>query len=95
MAQPVEDKRAELGINISVVIQGCILIAISGFGNYIVGGLENVNDTIKELTQVLSRQNRVTTVNTNLISRNSEDIEDLSDLIKDHIDDDNLIHREK
>lgn len=54
--QDVQDKKAEIGINLSVVIQGLLLAATIGFGTRIVEAVDN-------LTIEVARLSTVTTIN--------------------------------
>ena len=93
MTQQVSDKRAEIGINLSVVIQGLILFSVAGFGNYIHTGLGELNLNIKELTREISDISTITSVNKVIIDHNTKAIFRLSEKINilelrldDHID---------
>ncbi len=52
--QEVQDRKVEIGISLSVIIQGLILAALIGLGNYIVGGLKDLNKNIIKLTTEIS-----------------------------------------
>lgn len=75
----VEDKKLEIGINLSVIIQGLILASLLGFGNYIVGGLEELNSSVKKLTMEIALLNTSTTLNASEILHNKNDIRKLRD----------------
>ena len=85
MTQDVRDKKAEIGINLSVVIQGLILASLLGFGNYIVGGLEELNTSVKKLTREIAFLNTSTTLNKSEIVHNSLDITKLREDLDEHI----------
>ena len=78
MTQEVEDKKLELGINLSVIIQGLILLSVAGFGNYIHNGLGELNVNIKELTKEIASINMATTVNSIEIKHNRAAIQNLN-----------------
>ena len=91
-AQDVQDRKAEFGINLSVIVQALILAAIIGFGKFIVGGLSDLNDNVKELTQEMASINTITSLNASEIkhnaigiNHNAEDVEKLRLTLEDHI----------
>ena len=93
MPQSVEDKKAELGINLGVIIQGAILASLLGFGNYIVDGLGELNTSVKKLTMEIAILNTSTTLNKSDIVHNSIDITKLREDLDDHIQ--NFTHNRK
>ena len=85
MAQDVQDRKAEIGINLSVVIQGLILASLLGFGNYIVDGLGELNTSVKKLTTEIATLNTSTTLNRSEINHNSDDLRKLRTDLDEHI----------
>ena len=85
MTQEVQDRKAELGINLGVIIQGLILAALLGFGNYIVDGLGELNTSVKKLTMEIAILNTSTTLNKSDIVHNTIDITKLREDLDEHI----------
>ena len=75
---PVEDKKAEIGINLSVIIQTLMLASIIGFGTWMKEGISDLNDSVRELTASIA------TLNTGMLI-NSNEIDHLRKEIDDHI----------
>ena len=94
MIPPVQDKKVEIGISLSVIIQGLILASLLGFGKFIVGGLNDLNENVKDLTQEIALINTATSLNASEINHNAgdihhntKDIEKLRTTLEDHIKD--------
>jgi len=85
MPADVQDKKAEFGINLSVVIQGLLLATTIGFGTRLVNSIDTLINEVGKLTTVTTLNSSEIKHNTAGIANNTFTLKVLSERVDNHI----------
>ena len=85
MPADVQDKKAEFGINLSVIIQGLLLASTIGFGTRLVNSVDTLINEVGKLSTVTSVNSSEIKHNTAGIANNSFTLKVLSERVDNHI----------
>ncbi len=83
--QDVRDRKAEVGINVNAIILTLILASVLGIGRYMIGGIDELTQSVKELTREIATTNNTASLNKLAISHNEATIKRVRDDLNDHI----------
>ncbi len=85
MPADVQDKKAEFGINLSVVIQGLLLATTIGFGTRLVNSIDTLINEVGKLTTVTTLNSSEIKHNTAGIANNKFTLKVLTERVDNHI----------
>ena len=85
MPADVQDKKAEFGINLSVIIQGLLLATTIGFGTRLVNSIDTLINEVGKLTTVTTLNSSEIKHNTAGIANNTFTLKALSQKVDKHI----------